>query len=194
MKNEVKYHVGEKLRQIRERRGLTLKTVAEQAGVSESFISQIERNRVSPSLDTLMSIADILSTDMEFLFRELKQKKAVDLVRRDSASAIVTPAVTYRQLSVMQDQPDEHAIEAFLMDIQPGEEKGSYEYGHVGKEFGFIIGGSAQLVYNAEVHDLGSGDSIAFTSDIPHTLKNTGKDILRALWVITPPRGMFSEH
>ena len=194
MKDEVKYHFGEKLRTIRERRGLTLKAVAEKAGVSESLISQIERNRVSPSIDTLMTIADVLAIDMEFLFREFRQHKSVDIVRKETARTIATPGVTYRQLSVLPDQPEEHSIEAFLMEVLPGEQKGSHEYGHMGKEFGFILEGEARLVYDTETYDFVSGDSIAFASDIPHTLKNTGKGILRALWVITPPRGMFSEH
>ena len=50
----MKYTFGEKLRTVRERKGLTLKEVAGQAGVSESLVSQIERNKVSPSVDTLL--------------------------------------------------------------------------------------------------------------------------------------------
>ena len=63
MKTGMKYKFGEKLRIVRERKGMTLKEVARQAGVSESLISQIERNRVSPSIDTLLQIADVLEID-----------------------------------------------------------------------------------------------------------------------------------
>ena len=69
----VPYHFGEKLRSVRERKGYTLKVVATQAGVSESLISQIERNRVSPAIDTLLSLADVLDINLEFLFEEYRR-------------------------------------------------------------------------------------------------------------------------
>jgi transcriptional regulator with XRE-family HTH domain len=62
----MQFKFGEKIRAVRERRSLTLREVAEQAGVSESLVSQIERNRVSPALDTLLSIADVLDLDLEY--------------------------------------------------------------------------------------------------------------------------------
>ena len=59
------FRFGEKLRTVRERKGYTLKVVAQAAGVSESLVSQIERNRVSPAIDTLLSLADALEIDLE---------------------------------------------------------------------------------------------------------------------------------
>ncbi len=193
MKNDVKYRFGDKLREVRERKGLTLKSVAEKAKVSESLVSQIERNRVSPSIDTLLHLAEILEIDPDYLFRDLRQKKKVDLVRREESKSIVTPQVTYRQLSVMRDKSEEYSIEAFLMEIDPGCEKGSQEYGHIGKEFGYILEGEGTLSYGTENYNLGEGDSIAFSSDMPHLLTNPGKNPLKALWVITPPRKIFGE-
>ncbi|MGL4369440.1 MAG: helix-turn-helix domain-containing protein, partial [Spirochaetota bacterium] len=58
-----KYRFGEKLREVRERKQMTMKEVAEAAGVTESLISQIERNKVSPAIDTLLSITEILDID-----------------------------------------------------------------------------------------------------------------------------------
>ena len=62
------YQFGEKLRAAREKKHLTLKTVALQAGVSESLVSQIERNKVSPAIDTLLSLASVLEINLEYLF------------------------------------------------------------------------------------------------------------------------------
>ncbi|MBO7135339.1 MAG: helix-turn-helix transcriptional regulator, partial [Spirochaetaceae bacterium] len=64
------FRFGEKLRQVREKKGLTLKVVAQQAGVSESLVSQIERNKVSPAIDTLLALADVLDISLEYLFEE----------------------------------------------------------------------------------------------------------------------------
>ena len=73
----VPYHFGEKLRTVRERKGYTLKVVATQAGVSESLVSQIERNRVSPAIDTLLALADVLDINLEYLFEEYRRKHPV---------------------------------------------------------------------------------------------------------------------
>ena len=70
----VPYHFGEKLRQVREHKGYTLKIVAQRAGVSESLVSQIERNHVSPAIDTLLALADVLDINLEFLFEEYRNK------------------------------------------------------------------------------------------------------------------------
>ena len=70
VKEKMKYLFGHKLRTVRERKGYTLKDVASRAEVSESLISQIERNKVSPSIDTLLLIADILDIDYELSIPE----------------------------------------------------------------------------------------------------------------------------
>ena len=66
---------GEKLRKVREHKGYTLKMVAKAAGVSESLVSQIERNHVSPAIDTLLALADVLDINLEFLFDDTITKE-----------------------------------------------------------------------------------------------------------------------
>lgn len=183
-----RYPFGEKIRKVRERRGLTMKEVALKAGVSESLISQIERDRVSPSLDTLLGLADVLQIDLEYLFQDYKKSGTVSIVRNDQRSTILRKQVRYEQLSSFSDPKEEHAIEAFLIEIPPGEEKGDREYGHTGRELGFLLEGQGILHYGKEQYTLKAGDSVSFSSDIPHKLENCGEGALKALWVITPPR------
>jgi mannose-6-phosphate isomerase-like protein (cupin superfamily) len=49
------------------------------------------------------------------------------------------------------------------------------------------------LKYGTETYSLESGDSISFSSDIPHVLRNSGTGKLKAYWVVTPPKGFFKE-
>jgi len=191
IKKHIKYKFGSKLRAVRERKNITLKQVAGQANVSESLVSQIERNRVSPSIDTLLGIADVLGIDYEYLFSDYKQDKGVSIVRVEQRKQIVFGDVVLHQLSNAGDIPEEHDIEAFNIEIDVGAEKGDIEYGHVGKELGIILNGSCELVYGSRTYELSEGDSIGFPSDIPHILRNTGDSPLKAIWVITPPRMMF---
>jgi len=185
---EIRYPFGERIRKVRDRRGLTMKEVAQKVGISESMVSQIERDRVSPSLDTLLTMAEVLQIDLEYLFQNYKKSHQVSIVRADERNQVIREQVRYEQLSRFSDSTEEHALEAFLLTIEPGSEKGDQEYGHPGRELGFLMEGEGVLYYGKEEYHLKSGDSLSFSSDIPHRLKNTGTKALKALWVITPPR------
>ena len=186
MVNSKNFGFGEKLRTVRERRGITLKKVASIAHVSESLVSQIERNKVSPSVDTLLSIAEVLEVDLEYLFMDYKQNKAVKIISKANRDHLVHNKIVYEQLACIND--GQNRVEAFKLIIEPAGEKGTLEYGHTGSEIGIILEGSGQLIYGTETYSLNEGDTVSFSSDIPHILKNTGKETMTAIWVITPPK------
>lgn len=192
IKKEIRYPFGGKLREVRERRNITLKEVAALAGVSESLVSQIERNKVSPSIDTLLTIADVLGVDHEYLFSDYKKSKSVSILKAGTGATLVQDRVTLHQLSRMEELSEDYSMEAFMLEIDENAEKGDKEYGHAGREFGVILEGSAELVYGTETYRLDQGDSVSFPSDIPHILRNIGSGMLKALWIITPPRLLFA--
>jgi transcriptional regulator with XRE-family HTH domain len=187
----MKYLFGEKIREVRERKHLTMREVAEKAGVSESLISQIERNRLSPAIDTLMSIIDILEIDLDYIFRDFKKDRSVNLVRANEKKCAVIDGVAYEQLSRTLPASEEHAIEAYLLEIPPGGKSGNDEYGHIGNELGVIIKGKGEFTVGKRIFKLEEGDSISFSADAPHQLKNTGSKPLRAYWIITPPKRLL---
>jgi transcriptional regulator with XRE-family HTH domain len=188
MKQHIEHKFGEKLRDVREKQGLTLKDLAGKLSVSESYISQIERNLVSPSLDTLLRLCEELGIDPEYLFKEYRKKRVVDLVRAEKRHTQNMPGVRYEQLSSPPDMEEAHSIEAFLLCIEPGSERGSRIYGHPGREWGLILQGSAVLELGDASYTLKKGDSISFKAEYPHALRNTGDEPLEAVWIITPPR------
>lgn len=188
----MKYKFGEKIRSVRERKGITMKEVAEKCGVTESLISQIERNKVSPAIETLLSIVDVMDIDIEYLFGDFKKNKQVDIVKKNDRNIFSSHGVVYEQLSSAWKNL-EHGIEAYYLEIDSGSEKGSEEYGHIGMEMGIILQGKGELKYGTETYVLESGDSISFSSDIPHVLRNTGGSKLKAYWVVTPSKGFFKE-
>ncbi len=183
----MKYNFGEKIRKVRERKGLTLREVARKANVSESLISQIERDRISPAIDTLLKIVDVLDVDIDYIFSDFKKERNVVLVRKEEAGKIVQNNVIYHQLSRTSND-EEHGIEAYIIEIKAGGEKGSLEYGHPGKELGYIIEGKGEITIGPKTYILKEGDSISFPSSIPHVLKNIGGKTLRAFWVVSPPK------
>jgi transcriptional regulator with XRE-family HTH domain len=187
----MKHAFGEKIREVRERKHMTMREVADKAGVSESLISQIERNRVSPAIDTLLKIIDILEIDLDFIFRDFKKDRLVNLVRAGEKKRAIVNGVVFEQLSHTFSSSEEHAIEAYFLEIPPGGKSGDDEYGHIGKELGVIIKGRGECTVGNRVYSLGEGDSISFSADAPHQIRNTGKRPLRAFWIITPPKRLL---
>ncbi len=185
----MRYWFGEKIRAIRERKGLTLKDVAEKAGVSESLVSQIERNRVSPAIDTLLSLADVLDLDLEYLFADYRRERLVRITRSNERETFTKPGVLYERLAQLENSKHQDGIESYYITIDVGQEKKSTEYGHPGWELGVVVEGEASLTIGNQSYELGSGDSVSFRSDAPHVVANRGKTPLKVLWVITPPKG-----
>lgn len=183
----MKYRFGDKLREVRERRGLTLKQVAAAVGVTESQISQIERHKVMPAVDTLLDIAGFLNLDLEYLFSDYREENPVHVLKAAERPRFEVEGTVYELLS--QSEQGEHGIEAYLLTIAPGSRQGSDEYGHIGREMGIILEGVAELSCGGRSYHAEAGDSLSFSSDVPHILRNSGDAPLRAFWVVTPPKG-----
>jgi len=183
----MKYRFGEKLRSVREKRGLTLKQVAAAVGVTESQISQIERSKVMPAVDTLLDIAAYLNLDLEHLFSDFRKEHPVHVMKAAARPRYEADGTVYELLS--QSEEGEYGIEAYLLTVAPGSRQGSSEYGHIGKEMGIVLEGRAELGCGGQSFALEAGDSVSFPSDIPHLLKNVGDSPLKAFWVVTPPKG-----
>jgi transcriptional regulator with XRE-family HTH domain len=187
----VKYPFGDKIREVRERKQKTLREVAAKAGLSESLISQIERNRISPALDTLLKIIDVLEIDLDYIFKDFKHERQVNLVRANERNRALIRGAVYEQLSHTASAPEEHAMEAYFLEIPVGGKSGDEEVGHVGQELGVILKGAAECVVGSRVYALKAGDSISFAADVPHQLRNTGSKPLQAFWVMTPPKRLL---
>jgi transcriptional regulator with XRE-family HTH domain len=184
----MRYCFGEKIRAVRERRGLTLRKVAETAGVSESLVSQIERNRVSPAIDTLLALADALDLDLEYLFADYRQDRPIQVVRRTERTAFHKPGVLYERLAQLEVQGRD-GIEAYRITIESGARTQGREYGHPGWELGIVEEGRGELTVGTRTYRIKAGDSVSFRSDAPHVLANGGSRPLRVFWIISPPKG-----
>ena len=184
----MKYCFGNILREVRKRKKMTMKTVAEIVGVSESLISQIETDKVSPAIDTLLRITDALNIDFEYLFQKYKREIKVHITKQKDRKKIIDGPVCYEILSQMESMDKEHILEAYQLEIKPGQNRKDKEYGHKGSELGIIVEGKAEIIIGRETYSLSTGDCVSFNSDEPHTLYNVGDNILKSYWVITPPK------
>ncbi|MDR2629714.1 MAG: XRE family transcriptional regulator [Spirochaetaceae bacterium] len=191
----MRYWFGEKIRTVRERRGLTLREVADQAGVSESLVSQIERNRVSPAIDTLLSLADALDLDLEYLFADYRRDRSVRITRKHERDSFTKPGVLYERLARFEGPaPGGEGIEVYRITLEPGAKTGNTEYGHPGWEVGLVEAGKVRLLLGNNTYELLPGDAASFQAGSPHELCNAGPEPLVVFWIVTPPKGEFENR
>ena len=179
---------GEKLRTIRENKGYTLKMVAKAAGVSESLVSQIERNHVSPAIDTLLALAEVLDINLEFLFEEYRRERPVHIIRKDERPVIREDEIVFEQLAKPAIENATSSFESYILKIPPHCHTHRGSYGHIGREFGFILKGTCTLNYENHEYVLNTGDSVSFPASCPHVIENTSDEPLEAVWTVTPPQ------
>lgn len=181
--------IGFQLRRERRLRDLRLKDVADATGLSLSFISKIENNKVSPSLSTLHRIAKALETSVSALFaREETTDQVVHRPHERPVAGKVQSMVEWDgiEAEIMVPYGAGRLLEGFVFVMQPGSHSGG-TLQHDGEECGYVLEGSLELTVGDKVHALKPGDSFFFQSDIPHAYRNPGKVTARVLWINTPP-------
>lgn len=185
----MKYKLGAFLRAIRMERNLTIKDVAQKAGISSSLLSQIERNRISPSLDTLLQILEVYGVSPDKFFKTYETSSTVEIIKSSERKMIHRKGFKYEKLSGRSQTKGNHSFNAFFLQLEPGAKRGDPVNGHLGRELGIVLSGQAQLKYGDEIYDLSIGDSVSFFSEIPHRLINTGETNFQAYWIVTPADG-----
>ena len=176
--------VGERLRALRRSRRATLRTVAERSGLSESFLSQVERGRSSASIESLRRVADALGVSMADLF-EPDGLPGPRVLRRDERPALSFGVLGKKLL--LTPRPLHH-LEVFAGELEVGGSTGTEPYAHGDSEELFVVlSGTVQLELGGELFDLEPGDSIDYRSSTPHRISNTGQDLAEVMWIISPP-------
>jgi len=176
--------VGERLRVIRSRRRLTLREVAERAGLSESFLSQVERGRASASVASLRRIADALGIGISDLFHPVGPAGA-RVLRRDDRPTLAFGILGRKMMLTPKPL---HELEVFVGELDPGGSTGAEQYAHGDSEELFVVlRGTVRLELGDEQFELETGDSIDYRSAIPHRIANAGDDVAEVMWIISPP-------
>lgn len=159
--------LGKRLRERRQQLGLTLKGVADAAGLSVGFISQIERDITTPSLSSLASVAHVLGTDIgEFLSQPRGDRPATRHNERPLYS-IGGNALTYERLSAAFPG---NVLRSVIIHEPPGHR--SEPIAHEGEEIFFILDGAITVEVEGERTILETGDSIHFPSSRTHSTWN----------------------
>lgn len=191
--------LGDKLRDTRLQKKMTLVELSSRSGVSKSLLSQIERNITIPTIKTIQKVAKALGITMTALFAELEKEQvskperdnrdaagsgAIRIVTKDSRKKLFLPkeGLFYELLS-----PDlRHKIEFIYIEFPPYKRFEEF-LSHEGEECGLILKGKLKGIIGEQVVLLEEGDSIYFDSSIPHRWENPEPTEMVAIWAITPP-------
>jgi transcriptional regulator with XRE-family HTH domain len=179
--------LGDRIRGLRKRRGLTLMQLAESTNLSAGYISQLERNLASPSVAALVNIAKTLGVTVQWFFSG------------DTPQPVGERGFVVRRASRLQIQYEQGVVDELLtprMDMQlellytripPGAES-KQSYSHEGDEVGYVQAGQLEIWIGDDKHFvLGEGDTVAFSSRLPHRYRNPGSVETVIIWAISPP-------
>lgn len=177
--------VSKRIKKLRREKGLSLRSLAEQAGVSASALSQIESEQVSPSIATLEKICSALSLPMTVLFDEPsngtdpKIMPARDRRRVYSTTSHATIESLSRGLSEKKMQP-------ILVTLDPGGVVGEHPYSaKEGEEFAIVIQGIVKFEQNDKLYELQEKDAVYFDPHQPHNWTNHGQTPVVLLFVVS---------
>jgi transcriptional regulator with XRE-family HTH domain len=184
--------IGGRLREERERRGISLRELARRVGVSPSLVSQIELDRVNPSVSTLWAIVTELGMTMSDVFGEgapeppqIQPSRSDDgLVARPETRRIINLAsgVRWERLTPHSDPEVEFLYVVYPVGAESSPEDALVTHG--GREYGYVTSGTLGVRVGFEEFELGPGASIVFDSTSPHRLWTVGDEPVHAVWVV----------
>lgn len=208
-------YVGERLREHRQRKGISVRSLARELGVSASLISQIETGKSQPSVSTLYAMTTALGISVEDVFAAAppgaaagddddgavagrlpggvlaalgaaRGQRVGPLVRPGSREVLqLDSGVTWERLGQL---PYPH-VDFLLITYEPGGSSSSTSglMSHGGSEYGYLLSGELVLTLGPDELRLGAGDAISFGSATPHRYRNDGLEPAVGVWFVTGP-------
>jgi transcriptional regulator with XRE-family HTH domain len=210
--------MGDRLREARQARGLSLRGLAERLGVSPSLISQVETGRARPSVSTLYAIATTLGISLdELLFIDARRPASEPLAGSGDAADVggdlsggeafdavlprdpVQRASTRKRIRLASGVVWERLTTASIPNVDflyvtyevGGASSPEHEFQrHAGQEWGYVLEGRLGVTIGFDDFELGPGDAIAFDSTTPHRLYNRGETPVHGIWFVQGRRPM----
>ncbi|MFQ5342097.1 MAG: helix-turn-helix domain-containing protein [Anaerolineae bacterium] len=176
--------IGKRIKAMRQKRKLTLAKLAEKSNLSASHLSQVERDKSTPSLMTLANIAEALEVNLRDLFES--ERDRVDIRRANHGAdeahdrhSAVRSRLTSRE-SYWNVEVDRLTLcpEAPDLEFEP----------YPGEALGFVLKGTLMIVIDDEQFELGLGDSIHYDANRPSCLRCGGERACTVIWCNSPPR------
>ena len=174
--------LGHRLKKRRRELNLSLRELAERVGLTASFLSQVERDLVSPSIKSLRKISAALDVPIFYFLVEHDARSPV--VRRSERLKLTLPgsSLAYELLT-----PDlDRQMEVLIAELEPGDDNIAMPLRQHTEECIYVLQGQLEIQLGEEVYTLNPGDSIYFEGPLLRRLAAKGNDTLRFISVIAP--------
>lgn len=163
--------IGANLKAVRKMKGLSQRELAKRAGVTNSTISMIEKNSVSPSVSSLKKVLSGLPMSLVdfFSIEETLPSEQKVVYRAGELLDIGDGNLDYKLIG--RDYPN-RSMSVMNEVYPPGSDTGEEMLQHEGEEAAMVIEGKIEITVGDEVFILGEGDSYYFNSELPHRFRN----------------------
>lgn len=175
--------VGQRLRALRTKRGLSMRALADRSGLNINTLNMAENGKTSPSVSTLHQLARALEVPISALFELEPVEKRIVFTPADRRPLAAFGATQAENLG---KDLCENTVQPFIVTLEPGIGSGDRMIVHTGHEFIYCISGTFK--YQVEDHEyiLSPGDSLVFESHLPHRWENNGSENAQFLLTLVP--------
>ena len=178
---QVNEYIGRKIRDLRNRNGLTLQELADRSELTKGFLSQLERGQVSPSVTTLWDLIECLGSSPAEFFQEEEEQV---VFTQEQYFEKVDETGNSRQWIIPMAQ--KYQMEPLLVKLAPNQSL-EEDKPHNGEEFGYVIGGRIRLILGDKTYTVRAGESFYYRATRPHRIENAWTRPAKFLWISTPP-------
>jgi len=176
------YDVGTRIRSLRQERGLSMRALARNSGLSPNALSMIERGRTSPTVSTVYKISHAMGLPITDIFRDQPNRSPCVLRKKGASRRITVPDAVIEELG---GEEFEGLTEAFILTLNPGATSGELPIIHTGNDFVYILKGTAAYTIEGKDYTLDTGDSLLFTGNLPHFFHNPSEQDTQILIVLS---------
>jgi transcriptional regulator with XRE-family HTH domain len=150
--------VASRLRELREGRGISMRQLATQSGLSANALSMIERGKTSPSVSTLYKLADALGVSITAFFGEESEKKQIVFLKSDERTRM---SFTRGVFEALGGENFSGRVEPFMLTMESGATCGPHDIVHSGHEFVFCLRGQLDYYVEKELFHLEAGTAFS---------------------------------
>ncbi len=176
-------NIGQKVKALRQISDLTQTELADRANLTKGFISQLENDQTSISVDSLADIVDALGVTLAEFFSDEAEPQAVfgpnDRISVESKGAA--------RFELLVPGSTNNSMDPVILELAPGEHLGIGDP-HPGEQFGYVLSGTATLKLGKKSYRVPNKHCFYFKADRPHQILNTSNRIVKLLWITTPPQ------
>lgn len=176
--------IGQRIRDVRKGRGMTLQSLADASGLSPSMLSLVERGLASPSIGSLIVLSDALGLTMSEML-ETESPFGEMVVRGGDVSPVRTASDVMRKV-MMEDRPN--GLSIAVNEYAPQTASNDSALTHEGYEYGLLIDGSLTVEVDGKAYIVNEGDLVSYSSRRPHRIYNHDTRVARTVWINTDRR------